>query len=524
MTGNLSIQEHLPVGVAERHPDAHSGLGTRVVRGGMWTLGGQAVLLVTSLFITPFVLRLLAPSVYGAYSLINSVVAYLAFTDLGMGVASTRFASQAFAAGNAEAESDAIWTSFAITALVTSITVAVLALAAHWLIASGLHVPSSIQPATIIGLRLALLGLLARSLGGIWNTSQVVRLRFDVYTVINSGSYLAQSLLIFGAFWLGHGLVTAGAIMATMGAVNALGHLWASGRLQPAIYHPRLDPTILKPLLRFGSPIVFTGLVGTALFHGERFLLVRYASVEALAYYSVAFAIAQLLELAPNALTQGLLPAFSRLREGSGHEHLRFLYFQSLQGTILTIVPVALLLGLAGRRFLALWAGPTYGAHSTYPLYLLLAGFVLNAVGHMPRTLLISYGRTDIIARCHAAEVIPYLAIAVFLIGRFGVVGAAAAWAIRASAECLVMLPLTGNFCGVFWLPGKAKFRGYLLSLAALLVPVAVALALSFPTPILAGGTIFSVAAYARVVWSLVLNDEERDLLSLQALRLRGQP
>src|SRR5438270_5493921 len=77
-------------------PHSSAGMTTQVVRGSLWTLGGQGVTILAAFVATPFVIRLLGAEQYGVLSLINVMIGYLAFADMGMGMASTRFGGEAF--------------------------------------------------------------------------------------------------------------------------------------------------------------------------------------------------------------------------------------------------------------------------------------------------------------------------------------------------------------------------------------------------------------------------------------------
>ena len=70
---------------------AAAGMTTRVARGTLWTLVGHGAVMVASLVATPFTIRMLGPESYGVLALVNVLVGYLAFTDVGMGLTATRF-------------------------------------------------------------------------------------------------------------------------------------------------------------------------------------------------------------------------------------------------------------------------------------------------------------------------------------------------------------------------------------------------------------------------------------------------
>src|SRR5262245_22246490 len=112
--------------VAESRISAN-GMTTRVLGGTLWTLGGQGIMLLGSFFATPFVVRLLGTESYGVLALINTLIGYLAFADMGMGLAATRFGADAHSISDDENEAAIVWTSILIAAIPAAIFAALLA-------------------------------------------------------------------------------------------------------------------------------------------------------------------------------------------------------------------------------------------------------------------------------------------------------------------------------------------------------------------------------------------------------------
>ncbi len=77
-----------------------SGLGRGLAGATGLSVIGQAASLGAALIATPFVLRLLGPAQYGFLALMTLLLTYLVLADLGMGMASTRFAADALARGD----------------------------------------------------------------------------------------------------------------------------------------------------------------------------------------------------------------------------------------------------------------------------------------------------------------------------------------------------------------------------------------------------------------------------------------
>src|SRR5215467_474427 len=131
-----------PVSVSQTEAlNSSEGMTTRVARGGLWILSAQAVGLITSFLATPFIIRLLGTESFGVLSLINVVISYLTFSEFGMGVASTRFGSEAHAHNDQEKESAVVWTSLVIAAVPTLLVSVIFAFGARYTVEHALRLP-----------------------------------------------------------------------------------------------------------------------------------------------------------------------------------------------------------------------------------------------------------------------------------------------------------------------------------------------------------------------------------------------
>src|SRR5262245_35025125 len=102
-----------------------AGMTTKVIKGSFWGFLGQILPLPVTLITTPFIIRCLGPDSYGVLVLINLIPIYFTFADFGMNYGSTKFASEAYAAGDAESEAKIVRTA-ALIAFLSSLPVALL--------------------------------------------------------------------------------------------------------------------------------------------------------------------------------------------------------------------------------------------------------------------------------------------------------------------------------------------------------------------------------------------------------------
>jgi len=509
----MSEAEIASPGAPVASPRPPGGITSRVVRGSIWTFGGQAVTLLTTLVATPFVIRLLGVESYGLLALINAVIVYLAFADMGMGWASTRFASQAHARGDDQGEATVVWTSLLVGTGPALLVASILALSARPIVEHGLRLPQHLQGTAVIGLRLAAIAFVARAAVGVLNTPELVRLRMDLVTLINVGTLVGQIILVPIVLFLGGGLTGALTVVAGSALLSACLHGLVALRLQSHLSRPRINVALIKPLARFGGAVVITSFVTMLLGNADRVLVSRFASVQALAYYSVALNLASMLTFAPMAMVQSLLPAFSQLQANPDHKDLHELYDRALRGTLLWVAPAAILICVVARPFFTVWAGPEFGRESTLPLYVLAVGLIFEAMAYVPFTLLIALGRADLVARCHGAMLVPYLILSSLAILWAGAMGAAVVWSLRAVTSAIAFSILVKRTSGFGFSAWPKSGRGYFGALVVLLLPVLLVSLLTTSLTVRLGVTVVALMAHASLIFGRVLTVEERKSL-----------
>lgn len=489
-----------------------AGLTRRVVGGSLWSIGGQCATLLASLVATPFVIRFLGTEAYGVLALINILIGYLAFTDMGMGLASTRFGAEANARrkGDSRSEAAVIWTSLLMAAVPALATAIALALCAPPLVERVLRLPPQLHASAILALRLTALGLVARSLAGVMNTPQLVRLRMDVYTLITSGTSVVQICLVPLVLALGGNLVSVVAVIVGANITALILHVVVSLRLLPALAFPRLKIELMRPLIRFGSAVIISSLVGMALSSAEKLMLTRFVSVAALAHYSIAYTLANLLVVMPAAMNQSLLPALSRLQALEDREPLKELYGRALRVNLLWLVPAVAVVVVSARPFITLWAGPEYAAEAVVPFYILAAGLVFNVMAFVPHSLLTALGQTHTIARYHLAELPPYLIGAVALTYAFGAKGAAVAWSIRVVADAMLLFMATRRVTGSKFALVGFRGYGYAAAIGLLFLPALIVILKDSSLALRIGVLLGALFAHVSLIWRKELRPEER--------------
>ena len=99
-------------------------------------------------------------------------------------------------------------------------------------------------------------------------------------------------------------------------------------------------------------------------------------------------------------------------------------------------------------ELLSMWLGDRFGAETAAAASWMCYGIVINGIALIPYTLLQGHGHARAVAWMQVAQLVPFIAALIWLTQQYGIVGAAAVWAIRAQVDALLMIGWTCLFLG----------------------------------------------------------------------------
>ena len=488
---------------------------------------GQGIVLAASLVATPILIRLLGPAGYGLLTLVNSVVAYLSFADLGMASATTRLGSRAYAQKDSNTEAALVWTGAAITGVTTALAAVILFSLGAPLVELVLRIPADLRRAAIASLYLGAIAALFRALSGTFNTPQLLRGWYSTYAFTNTCAAVLQLTLAPFAVMLLGGVVPAIGAAAVAAIVGTALHLYFAHRALPRFSRafPRRD--LVGPLVSAGGNLTLVSGVGQLLANVDRPVLAHSASLFAVAQYSVALSIASLMTTVTAALSQPLFVAFARARTVSEPDQLQRVYARVMIGTIFWCPAAAIVLAAAGEFILRVWGGPQLGYDSLAPFYLLTVGVALNTLAFPAYQALLATGHARSVAVLCLAE-LPFYLVGLLILSRvFGASGAALAWVLRVTLEFFLLTWLVGRLSPSrvsFLRNGRLDRAGVAAGLASISILVLTA---SHSAVATMGGGLVAAVAYLFVAWRSLLGPLERGevrRMTLELLdRLRAQ-
>jgi O-antigen/teichoic acid export membrane protein len=402
-----------------------------LLTGTAWNLTGQALPLLVAVATIPFLVRWMGLERFGFLALAWVLVGYASLLDLGLARALVRSVAERLAQGD---EAGAAERGRVGLSLLLALGVAVgtaLALATPALVDDLLKVPLELRdearPA-LLALALSMpFVMLTAGYGGLLQARQAFRELNLVRVVFSLLSYLVPLALASA----GHiGLPEVVGSIVLLRATATLAFASVCSRVFGLSWWPAWPQReLVNELVSLGGWIGVSNIVAPLLTYLDRLLIATLVPLRAVGLYAAPYDLAARAMVVPYAVANTFFPKIAGLRPGQPEtaqalaDSCRWLY--------LSTFPLLLAMMALAHPGLRLWLGADGGAEAAGVLQWLVVGLLANTLAQGPALLVQGVGRPRDIALLHLAELLPFLLLLAWLTGRHGIVGAAAAAALR---------------------------------------------------------------------------------------------
>jgi len=417
-----------------------SRLRSRVGRNATLNLLGLGVPLVVAAFVFPILTHALGPARFGLLGMSWAFLEYLTLFDVGLGKATVRYVADSLARDTRDV-SQITSVSLGVQLVIGSAAGVALALAAPLLADHAFRIEPALRgEATrlfmVVGLNLPIV-LAMTTLRGVLEGAQ----RFTVSNAIKIPGTAGAIVIPATLAVMGASLPTMLLWVFAWRCVVSLVTLIAIRRVVPEFrIELPYDWRRLRGLISFGGWVAVSGVVSPMLVYFDRFALGARSGLTAVGYYTAPYEGITRLLMIPNSLITALFPLLTGLSVAAAATRIDRLFSSSMRILLFLMGIPALVALLFAPTILRLWMGPAYAAAGATPLRILAVGVLINAVAHLPYTFLEASGRPDVPAKFHLVELAIHVPLAWYLVGAYGIVGAALAWTIRVTLDTTLLL------------------------------------------------------------------------------------
>jgi O-antigen/teichoic acid export membrane protein len=436
--------------------------GGRLLSGTLWNAAGRGLPLLLALALTPVLVQQMGIERWGLFTLALALVGVFGVFDLGVGAALTRALAARIGSGETRGATELAGAALSALALTSTVIAAAAFAAVPFMVERVLNTPPALQAEAVAAFRLLCLAaplvVVNAALWGALAAHQRFRAANLVTMPVATFYYLGPVLVLLA--W--QSLV--GVILALLACrlANTIAYLWLARRDLPGLGLAMPRWALVGPLVRMGGWMSASGILTQALLYADRFLIGALLTLSAVAFYATPLDLVMRMWILPVAVAQALLPAMASAYATHAEATAGLLRRGALL-TLAAVLPACLLLVAAGPWLLHLWLGAEFAAGGGRVLQILAVGIFFSCAAFAPGALLDAIGRPDVNAKWQLAQAAVFLPLSALLLVKFGIEGAAAAWAARCAADAAGRLV----FAARLYPPAAAAARALALPLAA---------------------------------------------------------
>ncbi len=412
----------------------------RVSRSILWNVGGTALPLAVGVAVIPSIIRGLGVERFGLLSVIWMLIGYFSLFDLGLSRTLTKVTADRLGSPAEREVPSLLCTALALVLACSIVASVILAACSRVLARRLLHVPPQMLgdiSDSIIWLSIGLpFVMVSTVLLGVLEGFQ----KFALSNLVRLPLGMLMFLVPFGVVLFSDRLAPVTAVLSAVRLVSVVALGAMALRILPGLRteRRRFRPDELRHLLTFGGWLTVSNLVGPLLVYFDRLLIATKLGGAAIAFYTVPYDTLNRLLTFPTAIQGVLFPAFASLRTQDPTRVID-VFRKSSEKTALLLLPALLGVMLLARQGLQLWLGARFASESTTVAQILMIGVFVNAMARAPFVMVQGYGYAKWTALLHLIELPPYAGALYWLLGRYGIEGAAIAWTGRIAADAAVL-------------------------------------------------------------------------------------
>ena len=406
-----------------------------ILRNSFYGLTGSLLPTVVTLITVPVYLRLIGVDRYGILVIAWALLGYFGVFDLGLGRATAQRIATLQHAGPTE-RAEVFWTALALNMSFGVFGGLLLWPVATFFFSTYLHIADPTKLELLAAIPWLVASLPVSTVNGVLAGALQGRERFAALNVCRVLESILSQLLPLVAVWV-HGPDLAWLVSAAL-----LGRVFISAVLLyqcrshvPLSMPPSARRALVLPLFRFGGWVTMTGFIGPLLTTLDRVLIGSMAGPKAVTYYSVPYSLISRVAAFPGSLADALFPRFSASSEQDRDRLMEEAVY------VLSVTMTPLIIGgmLMMEPFLRWWVGSETAQNSASVGVIIALGFWFNGFAYIAFARIQAQGRPDLVAKCHLAELLPYLIFLAFALHIWGVLGAALAWSLRVTVDAMLL-------------------------------------------------------------------------------------
>lgn len=414
----------------------------RILRNSFSNWSSYLVTAVVGFMLTPIVVRSLGTTRYGLWTLVLSITGYFGLLDLGIRSSVSRFLTRHLALNDETGLNRTASTAFVI--LACGGIVAFLGTVAT---AAFLFDQFRIEPEYASSGRIALLitgvNITCILPLGLFSALLYASERFDVVSAVTIVGEVIRAALMVWLLRHGYGLVALAllAMAITLVQYACMASFATSLHPQLRIARRYVDKAIARDLFSFSIYRFISIVANQLIFYSDAVVIGIFLSAGAITPYAIAATLINYGRTVVFVLVDPLFASAARFDAEENGAKLQRLLVVGTQMALLAALPLCLGFVFLGEQFITIWMGQSYASSATILLILAIPQFVAMPQ-YVSILVLTGMAKHRPFAFIALAEGVANIALSIFLVRKFGLIGSALGTAIPSLVTSAVVIPL----------------------------------------------------------------------------------
>lgn len=376
--------------------------------------------------LSPFVVKSLGDTQYGAWVLLGSMVGHLGLLDIGVRSAVTRYVASYYAAKEHTRATRLYSTALRIFSFAGLVAI-VVSLVLSLLVGRVFNVPPELVQIARVVVVLGGINVAASLVGGVFGGVLIGLERFDYNNGIEIAVAAVRSIGVVVALKTGQGLIGLAVVQFIATALRIVASAWVTRSLYPEL---RLmswawDRESARLLLTFGMSASLLHVSSAIMFYSDSLVIGAFLPVAMVTYFAIAGNLIDYARAVMSGISQTLSPRVSAL-QASGHgSALQSATMMSARLSSIVIMPIAATFLVTGPQFIGLWMGPEFTDLAGRILRVIAIPLIVLSGYQVVTAAMLGVGKHGKLIPVFIAEAALNVVLSVVWVRKYGVLGTA---------------------------------------------------------------------------------------------------
>jgi O-antigen/teichoic acid export membrane protein len=376
--------------------------------------------------LSPFIVRSLGSTQYGAWVLLGSMVGHLGLLDIGVRAAVTRYIASFHTSGEHERATRLYSTALRIFSY-AGVAAVVVSIVLSLLVGRVFNVPADLIEVAHVVVILGGFNIAASLVGGVYGGVLVGLERFDWNNGIEIVVATVRSIGVVVALETGQGLIGLAVVQLIATALRIVASVWVTRSLYPQL---RLsswewDKESGRLLLTFGLTASLLHVSYAIMFYSDSLVIGAFLPMAMVTYFAIAGSLIDYARAVMSGITQTLTPRISALEAAGQDAALGSAMITSARISSIVIMPIAATFVVTGPRFIGLWMGAEYAQLAGTILRVITVPLIVLAGYQVVSAAMFGVGKHGRLIPVFIGEAVVNVVLSIFWVRKYGVLGTA---------------------------------------------------------------------------------------------------